>query len=161
MNEAQKTQLVKTGLSVGVPVIGVASVVFIAMYKLKKAKESKRNDDGTPRHSAPSIADMTVVSSNLTITPDDAALMAQTLYQSMQGFGTKEETVYDIINNKLKTKDDLLLLISKFGLRKNLWGTRAGFIGADINLIAWLNIDLSKRELDKIRPTFERFGIPL
>jgi hypothetical protein len=142
----------------GVPVVAGVGLLLILKTVIKRKKNT--NSDGTKPSIAPSIADIKIVSSNLTISPDTAALMAQTLYQAMANFGTDEDAIYSVFN-KIQSKDDLLLLISKFGLRKNLWGTRAGFIGQDVNLITWLNTDLSKRELSKIRPVFDRFNIPL
>lgn len=145
-------------INYGVPILTGVGILLVVRGAIKRKKGG--NSDGTRPSLAPSIADMKIQSGNLSISPDTAALMAQTLYQAMANFGTDEKAIYSVFS-KVQTKDDLLLLISKFGLRKNLWGTRAGFIGQNVNLITWLNTDLSSRELDKIRPLFDRFNIPL
>lgn len=129
---------------------------FLGYKYLKRNK----NTDGTSKSVAPSIATMTIASNNLTINVDEAGLMAQSLYNAMQGFGTQEDVIYSVFE-RIKTRDDLLLVIKRFGLRKNLNGTRAAFIGRDINLIGWLKEDLKESELAKIKPVFDKFAIAL
>lgn len=142
----------------GVPILTGVGLILVVRGLVKHQKGG--NSDGTKPSVAPSIADMKIEAKNLSISLDTAALMAQTLYQAMASFGTDEDAIYAVFS-KVKSKDDLLLLIKQFGLRKNLWGSRAGIIGQNVNLITWLNTDLSKRELKKIRPLFDRFNVPL
>jgi hypothetical protein len=68
--------------------------------------------------------------------------------------------IYGIID-KINTKDDMLLVIRTFGMKQYLWGTRAAFIGQDYNLIGWLRFELDDKEIAKIKPKFDQWGIPL
>ncbi len=155
ISEANKAQLVQTGIKVGVPVVLGTGIFFIIRSMLK----GDGNDDGTKHSQAPSIADMTIDSSNLTITVNDAVLIAQTFYNNMQGFGTvDEEGMIRTINN-LQTKDDMLLLIKSFGLRRYS-GVGKSIVGKKVNLIYWLKEEFNDREEEKIRPVFQKFGIP-
>jgi hypothetical protein len=149
-----KAALIAQGLKIGLPLIGVG----IGIYAIRKLL--KRNPDGTTSKVAPSIKDTVIHKENLTISASDAALFANTLYGSMQDFGTDEETIFSTID-KLNTKDDMLLVIKAFGMKKYLWGARDPWFGQEYNLIGWLRSELGKKEVVKIKPKFEEWGIPL
>jgi hypothetical protein len=78
----------------------------------------------------------------------------------MLDFGTDEKVIYSTID-KIQTKDDMLLVIKAFGMKQYLWGARAAFLGQDFNLIGWLRQELSEKEINKIKPKFDSWGIPL
>lgn len=155
MNSANKAALIGTGIRYGLPIIGVG----IGIYAIKKLL-FKRNPDGTSSKVAPSMENTVIRKENLTITPGDAALFANTLYGAMQDFGTDEETIYSTID-KIQTKDDMLLVIKAFGMKKYLWGARDHWLGQEYNLIGWLRSELSNKEVAKIKPKFDGWGIPL
>ncbi len=155
MNPENKATLIKTGIKVGVPILGIGVGALIIRKLIKK-----RNSDGTSTKEAPSMKDTIINKKNLTISVSDAALYANTLYGAMLDFGTDEEAIYSIIN-KIKTKDDILLVIKAFGMKKHLWGTRSAFLGQEYNLIGWLRSELSKKEIAKIKSRFEEWDIPL
>ncbi len=154
MAQANKAAMIGTGIKIGVPLvaIGVGVILFKRMFK--------KNPDGTSSQVAPSLKDTVIQKENLTITPSDSALFANTLYGAMLDFGTDEKTIYSIIE-KVSTKDDMLLVIKAFGMKQYLWGTRAAFIGQEYNLIGWLRFELSNSEIAKIKPKFDQWGIPL
>jgi hypothetical protein len=87
-------------------------------------------------------------------------LYANTLYGAMLNIGTNLKTIYSVMD-KIRTKDDMLLVIKAFGMKKYMWFGRSSFLGQEINLIGWLRAELGKRDISKIKPKFERFGIPL
>ncbi|WP_289054974.1 hypothetical protein [Carboxylicivirga marina] len=147
--------LVSQGLKIGLPIIGVG----IGIYALKKLL-FRRNPDGTSSKVAPSMSDMVLQKENLTITPGDAALFANTLYGAMLDFGTDEKNIYSTFD-KIQTKDDMLLVIKAFGMKMYLWGGRAAFLGQEYNLIGWLRFELTDKEIVKIKPKFDSWGIPL
>lgn len=150
-----KAALIANGLKYGLPILGVG----IGIYAVKKLL-FKRNPDGTSSKIAPSLKDTVIQRANLTITPSDAALFANTLYGAMQNFGTDEHVIFSTID-KLTTKDDMLLVIKAFGMKKYLWGARDPWFGQETNLIGWLRAELKKKEIAIIKPKFDEWGIPL
>jgi hypothetical protein len=156
LEQANKAALIATGIKIGVPVVAIG----VGILLIRRAIKKKSNPDGTSSRVAPSLKDTVIQKENLTITPSDAALFANTLYGAMLDFGTDEKTIYSIMN-KISTKDDMLLVIRTFGMKQYLWGTRAAFIGQDYNLIGWLRFELDDKEIAKIKPKFDQWGIPL
>jgi hypothetical protein len=154
LNPANKAGLIAQGLKIGLPIIGVG----IGIYAIRKLL--KRNSDGTSSKVAPSIKDTVIHKENLTISASDAALYANILYGAMLDFGTDEKVIYSTID-KIQSKDDMLLVIKAFGMKQYLWGTRAAFLGQDFNLIGWFRQELDEKEINKIRPKFDSWGIPL
>jgi hypothetical protein len=154
LSKANKATLVTTGIKIGIPVValGVGVILIKRMFK--------KNPDGTSTRIAPSLKDTVIQRENLTITPSDAALFANTLYGTMLDFGTDEKTIFSILD-KIKTKDDMLLVIKTFGMKMYLWGARAVFLGQDYNLIGWLRFELGDKDIAKIKPKFDEWGIPL
>jgi hypothetical protein len=156
LEQANKAALIATGIKIGIPVVAIGVGVLLIRRAIKK----KSNPDGTSSRVAPSLKDTVIQKENLTISPSDAALFANTLYGAMLDFGTDEKTIYSTID-KISTKDDMLLVIKAFGMKQYLWGTRAAFIGQDYNLVGWLRFELSDSEIAKIKPKFDQWGIPL
>jgi hypothetical protein len=154
VSQANKAAMISTGIKIGIPVVAIGIGFLLIRRKMKK------NTDGTSSRIAPSLKDTVIQKENLTITTSDAALFANTLYGAMLDFGTDEKTIYSIID-KISTKDDMLLVIKTFGMKQYLWGARAAFIGQDYNLIGWLRFELSDKEIAKIKPKFDQWGIPL
>jgi len=153
MNQANRAALIGTGIRIGVPVLAIG----IGVYAIKKM--FKRNVDGTTSQVAPSLSEMVLKKENLTISPSDAALFANTLYGAMLDIGTDEDTIYSTID-KIQSKDDMLLVIKAFGMKQYLWGARAAFLGQNYNLIGWLRAELDRKEIAKIKPKFDTWGIP-
>jgi hypothetical protein len=149
-----KAALIANGIKYGLPILGVG----IGIYAVRRLL--KRNPDGTSSRVAPSIKDTVIDRQNLTISASDAALYANTLYGAMLDFGTDEKVIYSTID-KIQSKDDMLLVIKAFGMKQYLWGTRAAFLGQDFNLIGWFRQELSEKEIGKIKPKFDSWGIPL
>jgi len=156
LQQANKAALIATGIKYGVPVVAIG----VGILLIRRAIKKKANPDGTSSRVAPSIKDTVIQKENLTISTSDAALFANTLYGAMLDFGTDEKTIYSIMD-KINTRDDMLLVIKTFGMKQYLWGTRAAFLGQDYNLIGWLRFELDDKEIEKIKPKFDQWGIPL
>jgi hypothetical protein len=149
-----KAAMIGMGIKIGVPVLAIGT----GIYLIKRL--FKRNPDGTSSRVAPSLKDTVIQKENLTISPSDAALFANTLYGAMLDFGTDEKTIYSIMD-KVSTKDDMLLVIKAFGMKQYLWGTRTALIGQNYNLLGWLRFELSDSEIAKIKAKFDQWGIPI
>lgn len=154
LSTANKAALIRTGIRIGVPVLAIG----LGIYAIRKM--FKRNPDGTSSSVAPSLKDLVLQKENLSITTSDAALFANTLYGAMLDFGTDEKTIFSTMD-KIQTKDDMLLVIKAFGMKMYLWGGRAAFLGQKYNLIGWLRFELSDKDIAKIKPKFDTWGIPL
>jgi hypothetical protein len=154
LEKANKAALIGTGIRIGVPFLAIG----LGVYAIRKM--FKLNADGTTSTVAPSLKDMVLQKENLTISPSDAALYANTLYGAMLDFGTDEKTIYSTID-KIQTKDDMLLVIKVFGMKMYLWGGRAAFLGQEYNLIGWFRFELNSKEIAKIKTKFDGWGIPL
>lgn len=154
LSTINKASLIGTGIKYGIPILAIGIGVIVIKKRLK------RNPDGTSSKVAPSLKDTVIQKNNLTITTSDAALFANTLYGAMQDIGTDEETIYSTIE-KINTKDDMLLVIKAFGMKKYLWGARDPWFGQEYNLIGWLRSELSNKEVAKIKPKFDEWGLPI
>jgi hypothetical protein len=154
LSKANKAALITTGIKIGVPIVAIGVGILVVRKMFKK------NPDGTSSRVAPSLKDTVIQKENLTITPSDAALYANTLYGAMLDIGTDEKVIYSTID-KINTKDDMLLVIKVFGMKQYLWGARAAFLGQDYNLIGWLGFELDDKEITKIKPKFDDWGIPI
>jgi hypothetical protein len=153
--QAPQAALVEKGVKVGLAVIGVG----VGVYVIRKAIK-KRNPDGTTSKEAPSMKELYVNKKSLTISVSDAGLYANTLYGAMQDWGTDESTIFNTIN-KVQTKDDMLLVIKSFGLKKYNIGGKNSWFGDELNLIGWLRAELDDSYIAKIKPKFDEWGIPL
>lgn len=154
LSETKKAAMVATGLKLGLPLVAIG----IGAFALKRM--FGRNPDGTSTGAPPSMKATVIKRENLSITPSDAALYANTLYGAMQNFGTDEKTIYNTID-KLRSKDDLLLVIKAFGMKKYFVGAREPMFGQEYNLIGWLRQELNENEIARIKPKFDQWGIPI
>jgi hypothetical protein len=84
--QANKAAMITTGIKIGVPVVAIG----VGIYLIRRAIKKRSNPDGTSSRVAPSLKDTVIETKNLTITPSDAALFANTLYGAMLDFGTDE-----------------------------------------------------------------------
>ncbi len=154
LSKSNKEELTSMGIKLGIPValLGVGILVVRKMFV--------SNPDGTSSRVAPSIKDTVIAKENLTISVSDAGIFANTLYGAMLDFGTDEKAIFSIMD-KINSKDDMLLVIKSFGMKQYLWGTRAGLIGQNYNLLGWLKFELSTSELAKIKLKLNSWNIPI
>ena len=76
----------------------------------------------------------------------------------MDQFGTDEDSLLTQFES-LRTKDDLLYLIKTFGVRKYWLGTHSFLLGEDLNLMGWLQSELSSSYMDQIKSIFEQLDV--
>lgn len=144
-----KYLLVKAGLGLGIGAIG-----FVAVKRLLK---KKTNPNETKAYQAPSLSMMTIDRNKITISDNDAKTIASNLYMAMDKVGTDDDVVISELT-KVKTKDDLLLVINKFGLRK-YFAYGYDLIGRKINLIGWLKKEFtSSKDKENINALISPFG---
>lgn len=108
---------------------GVGSIlVFILLafiyQQVKKMMAQKRANDT-----------LTLDETNLTISANQAVVLADRLETAMQGMGTANASIIDTLKS-LKTPDDLALVIQKFGVRDNC--SIGSFNCESGNLIDWI-----------------------
>ncbi len=117
---------------------GVAVTAYLVLRIVKKLTRE-------PDDSAKAAKDQ-VKKTNLTYYEAQYAIWADMIEQAMYEAGTNFETILAIFE-KMKTDDDLLMLIIKFDVRKNSWfyiPTGSG------TLAIWLQDDLTTSELAQL-----------
>ncbi len=100
----------------GILVLGVGYKVYKTFFGTGDSGTTK-NLDNTKTSQAPDINKLKIEASKLTITENDAVMIASTLFSSMSSYGTEVEPIIKNLS-KLKTKEDLMLVVEKFGLRR-------------------------------------------
>ncbi len=128
----------------GAIAIGAIVVFFIVRKQVKNIIDRPYSE----RSQEKELRDVTYKEYNLTISGGEATLIMQNLFNAMNRVGTDEEAIIRNLE-KLNTKDDLLLIIRKFGIkpyngsgltvteiRKKLWSR-------DLNLSGWIAAELS------------------
>ncbi len=105
--------------------------------------------------------------STTTITDTNAKMLATRLENAMKGMGTDEDTIFEIINNKL-TINDLRAITNAFGTRMYQAAAPAfmhnamnflSFALPKLSLVDWLKAELNEKEWNKIAPLFEKADI--
>lgn len=102
------------------------------------------------------IAKIEVDQTNLTYDRGEYFSMCSTLESAMNGTGTQEESIMDVMM-RLKTQDDWNFLQKCFGTRKKDGGTFYADITGDLKM--WLSDDLDSDEMEEIRDTLRQHGI--
>jgi hypothetical protein len=134
----------------------IISLIIVAVLAFKFWK---RKTD-----SQKAIGDLTVEKANLTITNNQAIVIAENLLGAMNKYGTDEKVIID--NLKTLRKDDLLLVMKQFGVRPYngaglaTRGYEKQFFATDLNLIGWLQAELDGEDLDQVANIFINNQIP-
>ena len=144
-------------------VIALAAGTFVAFFSSKKGKTlipGAPNAATVPSKVSPA-APPVIFTGTPALTSGQALTIANNLLAAMDRYGTDEQAIIENFN-KCKTREDLLLVIKKFGTHKYLGiGTIFG-LGADKNLMEWLKADLSKNELEAVKANvFDKFNVSL
>lgn len=82
--------------------------------------------------------------------------MCTTLESSMNGTGTQEDSIYDVMM-RLRTQDDWNFLQKCFGTRKKDGGTFFADLTGDLK--SWLADDLDGGEMEEVRDILRQRGI--
>lgn len=134
-------------------IIGLILVAVLVFYFWKRKTDSQK-----------AIGDLTVDKENLTITNNQALVIAENLLGAMNRYGTDEKTIIE--NLKTLRKDDMLLVMKAFGVRPYngaglaTRGYEKKFLATDLNLIGWLKEELDGDDLDQVANIFNNIQIP-
>ena len=167
IDSALKSVGVKNVAKTKAIVIGGATLLLvgaITVFIIRRRKRKRAADFG--------IEDMEdelgqiQIGSSRTISDGNAILISQNLLAAMNKYGTDEDAIYSALE-QCKTKDDLLLVIKKFG-SKNYNGAGLAtswldknYLSTMKNLSGWLRAELTKRELAKVKEIYDKLGVPL
>jgi hypothetical protein len=143
----------------GVAVIG--TFIFIKIRKWKKTREAKKYG---AEEFAGEIMGIKINANNTTISSGDAIIIAQNILNAMDRWGTDEDAIIDNLN-RLKTKDDLLLVIQKFGMKMYDGMVLADdpiarFFGTILNMQGWLRRELGRRDTERVKAIYDKLGVP-
>ena len=136
--------------------IGGGIVIILIVSKVLKGIIGTNSLFG---NSSTDTSNVDVNTSNLTISSNDALLIAEGMYSAMNRIGTDEQSLFDLVTPL--NKDDLLLVIKTFGMRRYepLLGTTAFLLGQDQNLIGWLKGELGGSSYTKMKALFDGKGV--
>ncbi|PWD98805.1 hypothetical protein [Marinilabilia rubra] len=118
-------------------------------------KKIKGNTKVTPGNN---LSKLQISKTGLSYSDSEYGIMAQSLYLAMDGPGTDEETIFAILQS-MRNRDDLLMLIKAFGIRRYGIVTSLWF-GNDLNLVGWLNEELGSSDKAKVRSIFNNLNVP-
>ncbi len=127
-------------------------ILFGVVYFFKDIVNLMLNFGGSKQEFQDTTASTNNVSynqSNLTLSDNQANIIISSLVQAM-GYmldGTDEQTIYNQFS-KIKTPDDMRFIFKKFGVR--LYGS-GYFFNNKLNLIGWLNEEMSEGDLAPIQ----------
>ena len=157
VKDPDKARLVIAG--VAVVVIGI--VAFTALRRWRKNREAKRYGSG---EFSAEIMGIKINANNLTISSGDALIIAHNILAAMDRWGTDEAAIFDNLN-RCKTKDDLLLVIQKFGMKMYDGMVLADdivakFFGSIKDLQGWLRAELGRSDTRKVKEIYDRLGVP-
>jgi len=142
----------------------IVLVILLIVYKLyqkikRDIKGSIRNtqiendvkDIVTTQGADP---DAHVTSNVRTYNDADYKLMAESLFEAMDGAGTDEDSIFSILSS-LRTKADWYALVDAFGTRKtsSMWSDFEG------TLTKWLSDELSDAEKTRANQILSKFGV--
>jgi hypothetical protein len=102
------------------------------------------------------IEKIDVNTENLTFEKGEYYSMCTTLESSMNGSGTQEESIMDVMM-RLRTQDDWNFLQKCFGTRKKDGGTFFADLTGDLK--SWLADDLDSGEMEEVRDILRQSGI--
>lgn len=122
------------------------------------------NHDYDQRSQEKELRDIGVKDYNITITEGEATLITQNIFNAMNQWGTDEDTIIRNLES-LQTKDDLLLIIKKFGI-KPYNGTsmteskiRKWISSRDLNMNGWLQEELGGKDLQRVIEIYQTLGV--
>lgn len=124
----------------------IVIVIVIIMRIIKKAKEKLQDQQLV------NSTDSAIISNALTYTQADYKAMADKLFSAMDGAGTNENSIIEVLG-KLRTKSDWYALVKAFGVKKSSsW--LSGYQG---NLVQWLNDELDDEERKMVNDILAKF----
>lgn len=125
-------------------------IILIVYRKIKKSIQAAKD------YQLVNASDSAIVSNALTYTQADYKAMADKLYLAMDGVGTNENSIYEVIG-KLRTKSDWYALIKAFGVRSSSSWVNS-FTG---NLVQWLYDELDDEERKRVNDILAKFDVQI
>lgn len=126
----------------------------------RQALKDMKNYDVVDRDKE--LSNLGINSRNLTISNGDAIVISQNFLTAMDKWGTDTDAIYQNLD-QLETKDDLLLVIQKFGSKPysgtglaESWWTRTGYF----NLNGWFRKEMTKKQLGPVIEKYKQLGVP-
>lgn len=147
----------------GAVIIGV--LAFIAARKIKQYTAGKYTIGKNMSEMTDELNDLNISSSRTTITDGEATIISQNLFAAMNRWGTDEKAIIENLE-KANTKEDLLLITQKFGVKPyDGLGLSDTFLSNQLaavmkNLSGWLRSELSGYYLNKVKAIYENLDVP-
>lgn len=132
--------------------VGVFMLYLVWYFFLRKTDSEKAADKA-----AETVNGLPIDTANISLSTADVNLIAQQLYDAMDGWGTDEDAIMSVLD-RISTKDDLLAVMKRFGTPK--YTPPMSFSGDYIGLTGWLKAELRGSDLTHVRNIFLNFGIP-
>jgi len=129
--------------------IGGAIIVIVLIKKLFSGFFNK--SPFTP-------SDITINTSQLSISQSQAMQIAQNLFDAMNRLGTDEKTLFDSITTL--NSEDLKLVVKIFGLRSYFGHGYGAILGQDKSLQGWLKAELGGGDLENMKVLFDARNVP-
>lgn len=145
MKEIFANKYVKIGLLVTVAIVVI--VIISQIVKLLKKQDSLTR--GARRDTD---------KSQLNYTDTEYKIMAENLFEAMNGIGTDENSIYTTLS-KLKSAADWYRLIDVYGVREHSNSAYGGFWRFKGNLIESLNNELSSSEKARVSSILASIGV--
>ena len=127
MNPALIAAVSKIDINKIIKIIVIIIAVIVGYHYIKKYIKKRKSQNVLNE------LDQDINVSKLTYQLSYYGIWAKDLYNAMEGMGTKEQVVYDVFK-KMQTKDDVLQLITAFGVED------------EETLTQWIVSDLSDDE---------------
>ncbi|MDR2362746.1 MAG: annexin [Prevotellaceae bacterium] len=130
-----------------------AFILYLVWYFFIRKTDADKAAD----KAAETVNGLPIDASNMTLSTADINLIAQQLYNAMEGWGTDEDAIMSVFD-RISTKDDLLAVMKRFGTPK--YTPPMSLSGDYIDLTGWLKAELGGSDLTHVRDLFLNFGIP-
>jgi len=131
-------------------IIVVIIIIWFAYRKIQKGIQAAKDNQLV------NATDSAIVSNALTYTQADYKAFADKLFSAMDGAGTGESSINEVIG-QLRTKSDWYALIRAFGVRKST----SIFSGYSGNLVQWLNDELDDGERKAVNDVLNKFNVQI
>lgn len=162
MDKKLSTSLKKNPYVIGGAVIlGVTALIVATVKIVKNIKGGKPKRDAQ-QQLVDEIKNAYDKLSKHEITATDAKVLADQLFEAMDGVGTDETAIEEILINSKATTNEVLAINEAFGVREYgtfglpWWGS-----GEQLNLTQWLKKELSSSSklYEKIKVKFQTAGL--
>jgi len=131
-------------------IVIILIIIYIIYRRISKAIQDSKDKQLV------SSADDAIIQNALTYPTADYKAMADKLFIAMDGVGTDEDAIKEVLN-KLRTKSDWYALVKAFGIRKStsIWSSFTG------NLVQWLANELSGNDRKEVNDILAKFSVQI